>query len=193
MSEHKENICTRIKMVKNWLSRAENSLEQDNNVRAQLDLMLAEAEMKNLRLGSKKNYAQSQIKIVFSVISVLFIVFMGYWYFTKTEKLASIVHKQYEHDVNIEQNHKPNPVNAQKTTTNIKKTETVLLDQPKVAPKVDAVERPIEQIITKPVVKQDESPRLPVKADIISDGERRLLVRKAQQSLHGYNKDTGGL
>ena len=193
MSEHKEKICTRIQMIKNWLSRAENSLEQDNNVRAQLDLMLAEAEMKNLRQGTKKNYVQSQLKTSFSVISVLIIVFMGYWYFTKTEKLASIVHKQYEHNAYVEQSHESNPVNAQKVTTNMAKTETVLLAKPKVAPKAEAVEQPVEQIITKPVVKQINAPSLPLKEDIISDGEKRLLVRKAQQSLHGYNKDTGGL
>ena len=52
MVKAKEGIGTKIKIVKQWLNSAEDSFAKDNAVRGHLDLMLAEAEMKHLRLGT---------------------------------------------------------------------------------------------------------------------------------------------
>ena len=49
MAEERERICAHVKAAKDWLGRAESSLEKEEDVRGGLNLMLAEAELQRAR------------------------------------------------------------------------------------------------------------------------------------------------
>ena len=49
MAEEREKICAHVKAAKDWLGRAESSLEKEEDVRGGLNLMLAEAELQRAR------------------------------------------------------------------------------------------------------------------------------------------------
>lgn len=49
MAEERERLCAHIKAAKDWLGRAESSLERENDIKGGLSLMLAEAELQRAR------------------------------------------------------------------------------------------------------------------------------------------------
>ena len=54
MAEEREKICAHVKAAKDWLGRAESSLEKAEDVRGGLNLMLAEAELQRARETRKR-------------------------------------------------------------------------------------------------------------------------------------------
>ena len=59
MAEEREKICAHVKAAKDWLGRAESSLEKEEDVRGGLNLMLAEAELQRARETRKgKRFAR---------------------------------------------------------------------------------------------------------------------------------------
>ena len=59
MAEEREKICAHVKAAKDWLGRAESSLEKEEDVRSGLNLMLAEAELQRARETRKgKRFAR---------------------------------------------------------------------------------------------------------------------------------------
>ena len=54
MAEERERICAHVKAAKDWLGRAESSLEKEEDVRGGLNLMLAEAELQRARETRKR-------------------------------------------------------------------------------------------------------------------------------------------
>jgi len=49
MAEERERLCAHVKAAKDWLGRAESSLEKEEDVKGGLNLMLAEAELQRAR------------------------------------------------------------------------------------------------------------------------------------------------
>ena len=59
MAEERKKICAHVKAAKDWLGRAESSLEKEEDVRGGLNLMLAEAELQRARETRKgKRFAR---------------------------------------------------------------------------------------------------------------------------------------
>jgi len=54
MAEERERICAHVKAAKDWLGRAESSLEKEEDIRGGLNLMLAEAELQRARETRKR-------------------------------------------------------------------------------------------------------------------------------------------
>ncbi|MFC2287463.1 MAG: hypothetical protein ACFNJL_07145 [Selenomonas sp.] len=54
MAKEREKICAHVKAAKDWLGRAESSLEKEEDVRGGLNLMLAEAELQRARETRKR-------------------------------------------------------------------------------------------------------------------------------------------
>lgn len=76
MGKSDKNMAEHVRSVKMWLERAEKSYDHQSDIQGELNLMLAEAEMKNLR----KNHMTGQgiMKIVAAVTAVM--LFGGAWY-----------------------------------------------------------------------------------------------------------------
>ena len=69
MGKSDKNMAEHVRSVKMWLERAEKSYDHKSDIQGELNLMLAEAEMKNLR----KNHMTGQgiMKIVAAVTAVM--------------------------------------------------------------------------------------------------------------------------
>ena len=53
MTEHGRKTCGKIKATKHWLNRAEQHFDQNSSVRGEMDLLLAEAELRSTRESLK--------------------------------------------------------------------------------------------------------------------------------------------
>lgn len=54
MAKERERICAHVKAAKDWLGRAESSLEKEEDIWGGLNLMLAEAELQRARETRKR-------------------------------------------------------------------------------------------------------------------------------------------
>ena len=178
MVKAKEGIGTKIKIVKQWLNSAEDSFAKDNAVRGHLDLMLAEAEMKHLRLGTT-SVLQKKYRQLILLLAVCLIMPSAYWYFTKQEKIVNIVDKSITVErglLNSEKNIKHQPIQAEV------KQQPVLLETQE---RLETASRE-----PQPEIRTEKTSELKTR---FTEQEKQALVRQAQKGLQGYNKNIGGL
>ena len=71
MAEERERICAHVKAAKDWLGRAESSLEKEEDVRGGLNLMLAEAELQRARETRKRKRFARFLAPVLAMLLVL--------------------------------------------------------------------------------------------------------------------------
>lgn len=80
MNNERQKVKKHISAAKDWLGRAENSMDRDNDVRGDLDMMLAQAELqqaKETRLG----YGWRKWLVRLSPILVALLLGIGYMVF----------------------------------------------------------------------------------------------------------------
>lgn len=83
MAQPSQSLFRRIRCIKSSLDSAEQSFLDNQDIRGELDLMLAEAELKNLR--KKKNVPWNWSRHLFAVCAAVLLVLSGFggWYFAK--------------------------------------------------------------------------------------------------------------
>lgn len=163
MSERKSEIKRKIHNVKEWLDSADDSFEQDHEVKGQLNLLMAQAEMQTLKKANKNWYREYRIHITFAVLILVIVTGVVYNSFTKDKKVDTIIKstsQSYENPKpKIEQEHNNS------SSFNHKKAD------------VQADTNPIQ--IEQGALEHTKT---------LTETEKRELVRKAQQSLHGELK-----
>jgi len=89
MTGQKKGICDQIKTLQSNLKNAEESFRAHNGARGELDLMLAEAQMRFLRekRGSKSFWARETFALTIALILVL--VGVGSWFLAKSTQPVS--------------------------------------------------------------------------------------------------------
>ena len=85
MAKSDNEQAERVRSARAWLERAEKSFDNKADVRGELNLMLAEAEMKNLR---KNHGTGRKIRRLAAVLTAL-ILALGIWQFTRPEAPSS--------------------------------------------------------------------------------------------------------
>lgn len=85
MAESTNSLFKRIRSAKNSLENAEQSFLDNKSMRGELDLMLAEAELKNLR--RKKDVPWNWNRQLLAICGALLLVIAGFggWIFAKGE------------------------------------------------------------------------------------------------------------
>ena len=78
-------MAERVSSARAWLERAEKSFDNKADVRGELNLMLAEAEMKNLR---KNHGTGRKIRRLAAVLTAL-VLALGIWQFMRLEAPSS--------------------------------------------------------------------------------------------------------
>ena len=78
---NKRSVFQRIHSVKTSLENAEQSFLDNNGVRGELDLMLAEAELKNLRRKQDVPWSWSRHVLAMCVATLLALAGIGGWYY----------------------------------------------------------------------------------------------------------------
>ncbi len=83
MVDKRHALCNRIQSIKQWLTRAEDSFRQENDMRGELDLLLAEAELQRLR--EKEGGVQEHRRNILAgiVACCLAVAVLGGWYALK--------------------------------------------------------------------------------------------------------------
>lgn len=71
MAEDRERLCAHIRAARDWLGRAESSLERENDVQGDLSLMLAEAELQRARETQRKKRLVQFLAPMLALILVL--------------------------------------------------------------------------------------------------------------------------
>lgn len=74
-----KSICERIRNVKSSLENAEQSFRENNGMRGELDLMLAEAEIKHLREKSGWRSIWNRQCLALLAAVVMFLAGYGGW------------------------------------------------------------------------------------------------------------------
>ena len=81
MVHNKRSVFQRIRSVKTSLENAEQSFLDNNGVRGELDLMLAEAELKNLRRKQDVPWSWNRHVLAMCVAALLALAGVGGWYY----------------------------------------------------------------------------------------------------------------
>lgn len=85
MAKSDNEQAERVRSARAWLERAEKSFDNKADVRGELNLMLAEAEMKNLR---KNHGTGRKIRRLAAVLTAL-VLALGIWQFMRLEAPSS--------------------------------------------------------------------------------------------------------
>lgn len=83
MAHNKRSVFQRIRSVKTSLDNAEQSFLDNNGMRGELDLMLAEAELKNLRRKKDVPWSWNRHVLAMCVAALLALAGVGGWYYAQ--------------------------------------------------------------------------------------------------------------
>ena len=168
MSGNLKNVCDHIRNVRNSLKNAEDSFRSNNDMRGELDLMLAEAEMQHLR--EKRGFAAIWTRQRLAAIAACLMVLTGVggWFWAKNSLPTKPV------DIVVAQ-------------------KTIMPDEKKIPRSASLIESAPENIKTQTVI-QDEPQVLPQKTQQVEkavlqvpENEVRNLVRTARKTLNDSN------
>ena len=168
MSGNIKNVCGHIRNVRNSLKNAEDSFRSNNDMRGELDLMLAEAEMQHLR--EKRGLAASWTRQRLAVVAAFLMVLTGVggWFWARNSLPAMPT------DVVIAQS-------------------TIVPDEKKIPRSTSSIESAPENIKIQPMI-QEETKVLPQKTEQVEkavlqvpENEVRNLVRTARKTLNDSN------
>lgn len=81
MAQKSRSVYQRIHSVKTSLENAEQSFLDNNGMRGELDLMLAEAELRNLRRKKDFPWSWSRNLLAICVAALLVVAGFGGWYY----------------------------------------------------------------------------------------------------------------
>lgn len=83
MAQPSNSLFRRIRSVKSSLDNAEQSFLDNKDIRGELDLMLAEAELKNLRKQKDRLWSWNRQLLAGSIALLLVLAGVGGWYFAR--------------------------------------------------------------------------------------------------------------
>lgn len=88
MEEKRNVLCDRIRSAKSWLNRAEDSFGKENDVQGELNLLLAQAELKHLQEKDGSRLQKNKHLIALFTAAFIAVSFWGLWkgYFSQTAK-----------------------------------------------------------------------------------------------------------
>ncbi len=167
MKDKRHALCDRIRSVKSWLNHAEDSFSNANDVRGELNLLLAEAELQHLREKDAKNQAKRRHFLAFAVALGMVMLFAGGWFFSFVGKDAGL------------------PGSGLTVATSDFYHAAAL---PGVVEQKSVVEDSVQVLKSQEVYYREQSPvQIPVRQEqtSLSNEEIRSLVRTAGQTLRG--------
>ena len=83
MAQSSHSLFQRIRSVKSSLDKAEQSFMDNKDIRGELDLMLAEAELKNLRRKKDGSWSWNRHVLACCAAMLLAVAGFGGWYVAK--------------------------------------------------------------------------------------------------------------
>ena len=123
MAQPSHTMFQRIRCIKSSLDSAEQSFLDNKDIRGELDLMLAEAELKNLRRKKDRPWSWNRHLLAGCVAVLLVMAGVSGWYIAKDHYRHKAIAAQPAASVQAE------PVQG-KVSAAVVKTQTVVVEKP---------------------------------------------------------------
>ena len=191
MAKSDNEQAERVRSARAWLERAEKSFDNKADVRGELNLMLAEAEMKNLR---KNHGTGRKIRRLAAVLTAL-VLALGIWQFMRLEAPSSDFTRPAGSETAADTS-RPMPQAQQLQPGDEPEPAVTAEEVPAMQPAPDR-ENHVQAL---PEVRQGETGReaertepapetvpytLPVQKKVLSDRQVQAAVQDARHSLRG--------
>ena len=183
MAPLKQKVYWHLHSAKEWLTKAEEAFEKQHDIRAELDLMLAHAELQHVKEVNRSRhwrykYLAFRHGLALTLAMCMAVAVGGvYWWTHKPKIIMPVPAEQVS--LPVESVAKAE-VNAPPVI--MPKTDNLPVQQvAKEAVKQEAV----KQEIVKPAASKAEEVRQPEPSVVLSSDEMKKLVRAAGKSLRG--------
>jgi hypothetical protein len=184
MAHFKKNIVQHLSSAKGWLTKAEEAFDKEKDIRGELDLMLAQAELQHVKEVSRSKHWRHKYAAIRHglalVCAAMVVAGLGgvYWW---TSKPQIVVPVPLAEKVSL-------PVESKIQSSNGRQLSSVPIEQEvgsniahkEVAPPVQAA---ASNVIDQ--TKKSEPPQQVEPSVTISPNEMQKLVRAAGKSLRG--------
>lgn len=192
MADFKQNMFQRLRSARQWLKRAEEAYDTDRDIRAELDLMLAQAELQQAKEAHRTRrwwYKYSPLTQGLAVSLAMTIVAAGfggtYWWVNKQQANMPVL-PLAQHETKVTDITKTEPIKGQQAQLSVdvrpvtaeRKTDN--RDENSVKP---MHQQNAQQVETR--VKDDDVPHQADKESLLPPEELQKLVRAAGKSLRG--------
>ena len=180
MADLKQNMFRHLRSAKQWLARAEESFDKDSDIRGELDLFLAQAELQHARETTRSRqawYRQPYLRhlLSFAVAVIIGISgFGGYWMISRNAAMPIPLAAQ-----------EAKPAPAVKVAEHEAMVAPAKVDEPRPASPVEVSAAPVKQAETPEPRAQASRPTQAVKDNIVSPDEMQRMVQAAGKSLRG--------
>lgn len=178
-----------VKAAKTWLGRAEQSFDKDQNIRGELNLMLAQAELQRAQEAKTENQTKfNKYRLIHSILAagiaglVAVVGFSGWGFFnqkTAANNTPSHVNQLEQiNNVSMDKNQNASLTDMKKIVVEKK------VDVPNVASEVNTVNQKSE---IKPKVEEKITTNSSAKEEVVNlpPAQMQNLMRAAGKSLRG--------
>ena len=183
MAPLKQHMYQHLRSAKEWLTKAEEAFDKEHNVRAELDLMLAQAELQHVKEANRSGqwrykYVMLRHGVALTLAIVMTISIGGmYWWANKPVPLApAVMAGQVNLPVETMAKFQVQSIPVQ----NLRETTGAGPIQEIVKPAVNPETRKAEEV--REPVRDRRQPEATV---VVSADEMQKMVRAAGKSLRG--------
>lgn len=190
MADFKDNMYRRLRSAGQWLKRAEESFDKDRDVRAELDLMLAHAELQHAKEANRTRhwrYKYSLLTQGAAAVMAMVIAVAGfggtYWWLEQHRT------SDYQAPTAVAESsqspQRPAAVSSLPEQPNVQQPTSTVTVKPVSAPTTVKSEQPQKLTGAESRVKDDDGAYQAEKEVVLSPDELQKLVRAAGKSLRG--------
>lgn len=190
MARLKQHVYQHLRSAKEWLTKAEEAFDKEHDVRAELDLMLAQAELQHVKEVNRSRQWRYKYLILrhgmaLTIAMSMVIVVGGVYWWTNKPAIAVPVPlpSQVASQVSLPVEAVAKAMIPATPVANATPIEKNLPE--KQVNQVVATERTVEKVPEKARPLEREQPRQSEQTVVVSSDEMEKLVRAAGKSLRG--------
>ncbi|MGI6093082.1 MAG: hypothetical protein GX348_06020 [Veillonellaceae bacterium] len=190
MADFKDNMYRRLRSARQWLKRAEESFDKDRDVRAELDLMLAQAELQHAKEANRTRhwrYKYSLLTQGTAAIMAMVIAVAGfggtYWWFNQHR--TSNFQAPAAVSESLQSPQQPAAVSSLPEQPKVQQSTSAVTVKTVSAPTTLKSEQPQKLTGAESRVKGDDGTYQAEQEVVLPPDELQKLVRAAGKSLRG--------
>ena len=184
MGKSGNNIAEHVRSAKMWLEKAEQSFDRQSEIQGELNLMLAEAEMKNLR---KRHGLKMRAKLRVAAAMGIAVMAAGLWYAATRESPATALPVR-DAATAVQQSPERLPAAPAKAAQPEPYAERQTQAEPAAAARPTASHEQRDDAAAPASVSEAAAPiqhSAPVTKEVLTDAQIQQAVRDARHSLRG--------
>lgn len=199
MADLKKNMLRRLRSARQWLTRAEEAFDKDRDIRAELDLMLAEAELQHAKEAHqsrhwKYKYSLVSHSVALTLAMVIAVAGLGgtYWWLNERQPIISapMVVQEGARGSSVQQAIPHSELAGKTDAPAAPAAQSAAHVVPQTEPKApEAVAPAKDQTGSQTIAsrtRDHDDPRPAEKEVTLTPDEMQQLVRAAGKSLRGH-------